>query len=72
MLHNIPQGDQGYVGSTSRASEDRRCPCGNCKGLKPRRILIKSTKKHYRDYGHAEGGHEYQPFVSHLLYAFVL
>jgi len=62
-------------GSTSRASsEDGKCyfPCRNCKGLRPRRILIKSTEKHCRDYEHAKGGHEYHSFVSYLLCLFIV
>jgi len=75
MSHKIPQGEQEYMqGSTSRASEDRKFyfPCRNYKGLRPRRILIKLAKKHCRDYGHTKGRHEYHPFVSYLLYVFVL
>lgn len=74
MSHEISKGDKGYVGSTSGAFEDRRCyfPCRNCKGLRPRRIIIKFVKNHYRDYGHIEGGQEYHPLVSYSLYVFVL
>lgn len=74
MLHNIPQGEQGCVGSTSKAYEDRKCyrPYRNCKGSRPKRILIKSSKKNCRDYEHTEGEHQYHPFVSYLLYVSVL
>ena len=76
MSHKIPQEDKGYMqGLTSRASsEDGKCycPCSNCKGLRPRKNIIKSTKKHCRDYEHVEGGHEYHSFVTYLLYVFLL
>jgi len=69
MSQNIPQGAQRYIGSTSRAFEDGKfyCPCRNCMGLNPRRILITSAKKNCKDYGHAKGEHAYHPFVNYLL-----
>jgi len=74
MSHNIPQLDQGYVGSVLGASKDWRCfcPCRNCKGLRPRKFRIKLARKNCRDYEHAKGRHEYHPFVSYSLYVFVL
>ena len=44
------------------------CPCSQCMGFKRIRINITTTKIHCREYGHAEGGHEYCPFVSFSLY----
>ena len=74
MSHNIPQGDQGDVGSTSGDSKDWKCyfPCKRCKDLKIRRFLITMAKRHCRNYGHVEGGHEYHPLVSYSLYVFIL
>ena len=43
-------------------------PCCQCKGFKRRRINITKTKRHCKEYGHAEGGHDYRPFVSFSLY----
>lgn len=59
MSHNIPQGGQGDVGSVLGASKDQKCylPCKRWKVLKIRRLLIKTTKIHCRDYGHIGGGH---------------
>jgi len=74
MSHNIPQEGQGSVGLASEDSEDRRCyfPCRHYKGLRPRIILIKTAKKHCRDYGHVEGRDGYHPLASYSLYVFVL
>ena len=47
------------------------CPRSKCKGFKRRRIKITTTKKHFREHGHTEGGHEYRPFVSFALYMFL-
>ena len=47
------------------------CPCSQGKGFKRRRIKITTTKKHCREHGHAEGGHEYHLFVSFSLYMFL-
>ena len=44
------------------------CSCSQCSGFKRRRINITRTKKHCREHGHTEGGHEYRPFVSFALY----
>ena len=44
------------------------CPCSQCKGFKRRRIKIATDKRHCREYGHAEGGHDYHPFVICSLY----
>lgn len=46
------------------------CPCKICKGLKTRRLKIKTTKKNCRQHGHIEGGHDYHPLVSCSLYHF--
>ena len=48
------------------------CPCSQGKGFKRRRIKITTTKKHCREHGHAEGGHEYRSFVSCIIYVFIL
>jgi hypothetical protein len=74
MSHNIPQGVQGDVGSTSRASKDQNCyfPCKRWKGLKIRRLQITTTKRHCRDYGHTKGMREYHPLVSYSLYVLIL
>ena len=47
------------------------CPCSQCMGFKRRRINITTTKTNCREHGHAEGGHEYRPFVSFALYMFL-
>ena len=39
------------------------CPCNDCRGLRTRRILLTSAKKHCKDKGHAEGGYAYHPLV---------
>ena len=70
MSHNILWGGQGYMGSGfGQASEDRKCyfPCKKCKGLKIRRILIITAKRHCRTYGHVEDEHDYHPLVSYSL-----
>ena len=46
------------------------CPCKICKSLNYRRLLIKIVKRHYRENGHIEGGHDYHPLVSCSLYHF--
>ena len=38
-------------------------PCYDCRGLQRRRLLIETTKRHFREKGHAEGGYEYRPLV---------
>ena len=40
------------------------CPCSQCRGFNTRRLLIKTAKRHCREHGHVEGGHEYHPLVS--------
>jgi hypothetical protein len=74
MSHNIPPGGQGDVRSALEALGDRKCyfPCKICRGYNRRRLLIKTTKRHCREYGHLEGGHEYRPLVSYSLYVFIL
>ena len=74
MSHNIPQGGQGDMGSTSGASKDQKCyfPCKICKILNIRRLLITIAKRLCREYGHIEAGHEYHRLVSYSLYVFVL
>ena len=44
------------------------CPCSQCRGFKRIRIQIITIKIHCREYGHAEGGHDYHPFVNFSLY----
>jgi hypothetical protein len=53
---------------------DRKCyfPCKKCRGYNRRRLLIKKTKKHCREYEHVEGRHEYHPLVSYSLYEFYI
>lgn len=74
MSHNIPQGGQGDMGSTSGAVKNRKCyfPCKRCEGLKIMGLLIATNKRHCKDYVHAEGGNEYYPLISYSLYVFVL
>ena len=49
------------------------CPCSQCRGFKRRRINIAIAKRHCREYGHAEGGHEYRPFGKFfIIYVFIL
>ena len=38
-------------------------PCSKYRGLQRRRILITTTKRHFRERGHTEGGYQYRPFV---------
>ena len=44
------------------------CPCNQCRGFNIRRLKITTAKKHCREHGHVEGGHEYRPLVSCSLY----
>jgi hypothetical protein len=39
------------------------CPCYDYRGLQNTRLLIKTTQRHCREKGHAEGGYEYRPLV---------
>ena len=61
------------MGSALGSLKDKECycPCKIFKGLNLRRLLIKKTKRHYRDCRHAEGKHEYHP-SSYSLCVFVL
>ena len=56
-----------WDGLKIKGDEKCYCPCSQCRGFKRRRINIATTKKHCREHGHAEGGHEYRPFVSFSL-----
>jgi hypothetical protein len=49
---------------------DGKCyfPCYECRGLKRRRVVRKTTEKHCFTYGHCEGGHTFRPMVSYSLY----
>ena len=44
------------------------CHCSQCKGYNMRRSNILTSKRHCREHGHVEGGHEYRLFVSCSLY----
>ena len=76
---NIPDPDEQnrqllarlWEGVERRGDGKCYCPCNQCRGFKRRRILITTTTKHCREHGHAEGGHEYHPFVSFALYMFL-
>jgi hypothetical protein len=48
------------------AKGDRKCyfPCNQCRGFNRRRLLITTTERHCRQFGHIEGGYEYRPLVS--------
>jgi len=76
MLHNITPGGQGRElrSTLVEALGDRNCyfPCKKCRGYNRRRLIINTTKKHYREYRHLEGRHEYRPLVSYSLCVFVL
>lgn len=58
--------------SNLKRKGDGKCyfSCNICKGLNRRRLLIKIVKRHCRENGHIEGGHDYHPLVSHSLYHF--
>ena len=51
--------------ATLEVKGDGKCyfPCNDCRGLRTRRILWTSAKKHCKEKGHAEGGYEYHPLV---------
>ena len=74
--NNIPNPrDQNYellvrLWDGLKRKGDGKCyyPCSQCRGLKMRRINITTTKIHCREYGHADGGHDYRPFVSFSFY----
>ena len=40
------------------------CPCSQCKGFNRRKIKTTKARKHCREHGHVEEGHEYRSFVS--------
>jgi hypothetical protein len=70
MSQNVVRG-----GEKSKASEkgDGRCycPCKKCCLRRPVRILIATTTKHCRKYGHIGGGsNEYRPMV--ISYIFII
>ena len=44
------------------------CSCSQCRGFNRRILKISKTKRHCREHGHIEGGHEYHPLVSCSLY----
>ena len=77
--NNIPDPDKqnkkllARLWDELKIKDDRNfdCPCSQCKGFKMRRINITTTKTNCREHGHAEGGHEYRPFVSFPLYMFL-
>jgi hypothetical protein len=51
---------------------DGKCyfPCKNCCTRRPERVLIATTKKHCRKYGHMDGGsNEYRPMVISYIYS---
>ena len=50
---------------SSEAKGDGKCyfPCNYCMGLRTRRILRTSAKKHCKEKGHAKGGFEYRPLL---------
>jgi hypothetical protein len=61
------------VGKIIQYSEkgDDKCyfPCKNCCTRRPERVLIATTKKHCRKYGHMDGvSKEYRPMV----YTFII
>jgi hypothetical protein len=70
MSHNIPPRGKGDVRSALEALGDQNfyCPCKTCRGYNRKRLLIKTTKTHCREYGHLEG----HPLVSYSLYVFIL
>jgi hypothetical protein len=51
-------------------------PLQKCCTRRPERVLIETTKKHCRKYGHMDGGsNEYRPMVIsyiYILYIFIL
>jgi hypothetical protein len=47
-------------------------PCKNCCTRRPKRVLIATTKKHCRKYGHMDGGsNEYYPMVINYIYIYI-
>jgi hypothetical protein len=54
---------------------DGKCyfPCKNCCTRRPERVLIATTKKHCRKYGHMDGGsNEYHPMVIYIYIYIIL
>jgi hypothetical protein len=49
--------------SEARGNIKCYCPCYDCRGLKNRILLIKTSQRHCREKGHVEGGYEYRPLV---------
>ena len=69
MSKNIRGGKKSNEGENG----DGRCyfPCKKCCTTHPIRILIATTKKHCRKYGHIDGGSkEYRPVV--ISYIFII
>ena len=72
---NIPDPDKQNRQLLARLSDGVKrkgdgkcyCPCSQCRGFKRRIIKITTTKKHCREHGNADGGHEYHPFISFAL-----
>jgi hypothetical protein len=51
--------------------DDGKCyiPCKSCFTRRPERVLIETTKKYCRKYGHMDGGsNEYHPMVIIYIY----
>ena len=53
-----------WEGMERRGDGKCYCPRSQCRGFNTRRLLIKTAKRHCREHGHVEGGHEYHPLVS--------
>ena len=77
MLNNTREFDQNRETIARLLSNFQRegdnkwyCPCKSCNSLKTRRIKIKIAKRHCTENGHIEGGFDYHPLVSCLLYCF--
>jgi hypothetical protein len=69
MSQNIRGGKKSKAGEKG----DGRCyfPCKKCCLIRPVRILIATTTKHCRKYGHIDGGsNEYRPMV--ISYIFII
>jgi hypothetical protein len=69
MSQNIRGGKKSKAGEKG----DGRCyfPCKKCCTTRPVRILIATTTKHCRKYGHIDGGsNEYRPVV--ISYIFII
>ena len=53
---------------------DGKCyfPCKSCRTRGPKRVLIATSKKRYRKYGHMDGGsNEYCPMVISYIYIYI-